>query len=526
MPSLGQCSRGVGWIVLVALTGESQALHDARYKIHQLDKAYDVLRHPKRDPTCQQSGYTLCDGSVGGGCCPDNYECGTSSCTATTAGPSTACGQVGYYNCPIEAGAGSCCPVGFICAVNGGDDCIPPAGQSYSMQCPASYFACASSLGYGCCQDGMLCGSAYCYSNTPATYPVSEKVTTTNAEGSTITTTVTRTTVITPGAPDASSTGTAEAASGVPKLVLSTVSKVPAIETGGNGGGGGGGGGLSQGALGGIIGAIIVVLIAIIVAAVIILRRLRRTEKAARAAAESRRASSTGGQQSHKPGFGRPSVSEVDGTDVDPLTLRPSGRPLHIRARSDSSNTDRSPSRGPAWLDSNSSTPPVWGPGYVSPPLSDGRTSSLDNYGGGGPENHAGRLSQTPSQRVSCDSQASGAGSRHWSNASEVEGAHGISELDALDNNVGEGAAAARRRSNSATRPPKVVPRRTSDPSGVSRARGDAAVAAMPLGTVSEMNELQSLHGYYGPPNHAVGQTAARLSRPDSTNSSVPGRKA
>ncbi|KAI1492820.1 hypothetical protein F5X96DRAFT_317436 [Biscogniauxia mediterranea] len=523
----------VGLVALAALARESVASYGDEYQVQWINKDHNVLRHPKRDSSCSLTDWKLCPASVNGGCCPNNYECDVSSCFATTAGPSTGCGSlVGYYDCPLTAGAGSCCPVGFIC--DGGSNCLPPSDQ-YSESCPASYFACPSSLGYGCCQNGKICGSGACYDNTPMTLPVSFATTSTESNGGIITTTITTTSVVTPG-PNISS-GTA-AAIGVAKLIPSTVSKQPAISTNSSNDSNNG---LSTAALGGIIAAVVVILIAIIIAAVLIIKRLRKTEKAAKAAAESRRDySSKPPIMSNKSGFGRPSISEVDGVDIDPLTrtrLSP-----HMRSQSDSTVANRSQSITPGILVSSSggegssrtSSPPIWSQGVFNNILpsdtSDGRQSSLDNYGGGGGGyqsdsndannyNNNMQYSQPTTQRVSYDSQTSSFyGRRHWSNASEVAGslygAHGVSELDTMD----ASEAAVRRQSNSSnmtTRPIAAHVRRSSDPptSTTTRARGDSGAtvplaAQPPLGTVTEIP--LELHGHYGPSDLSAGQTAAK----------------
>ncbi|KAI8958881.1 hypothetical protein F5Y11DRAFT_26461 [Daldinia sp. FL1419] len=514
---MGTLRNYAGWIGFAALTALAStvgAMHDNRYQIHQLGKNHNLLRHPKREASCQQSGYTLCPASVNGGCCPEHYACAVSSCYATTAGPTSACGRSGYYNCPFTAGPGACCPVGWLCGSDV-DDCKPPAGESYTLSCPVSWFGCASSLGYGCCPDGMVCGKTTCYGTSLKTLPVSETITTTNAKGDTITTVVTSSSVISPG-PDPSDTSSA-AAAGVVKLIPSTVSKLPAIETS-NSGSGNGGDGLSQAQIGGIVGGAIGLLGIIIVIAAIILWRLKRAEKAAKAATKSRHGNSNGEPRSQKTGYGQFSISEVDGTDVDSIVR---AQNAHFRARSDSSTVgDQSRSETPNYYGSNASTtPPTW-PGYFAQAprseASDGRQSSLDSYGA--------RHDTGFFPRASVDSEASRTHARQRSNTSELDGsigAHGVSELDSPD-----ALEAARRRSNSSSRPPpKVQVRRSSDPSGNSRGtRGEGATPTTAhLGTLAEISEL---HGYYGSPSLAVGQTAAKLNKKNSTISSVPGTDA
>ncbi|KAI2463840.1 hypothetical protein F4781DRAFT_99615 [Annulohypoxylon bovei var. microspora] len=507
MRELWGCSSCVGLVVLAILTPATIATsYDEIYEVHIWEKNHNVFRHPKREASCQESNYYLCSASVNGGCCPEGYACAVSSCYATTAGPTSACGTEGYYNCPLTAGAGNCCPVGYICNRSG---CLPPAGVS-SESCAASYFACTSSP-YGCCPNGMVCGSYSCYASNPATFAVSDTVTTTNSKGDTITTVVTSTTVITPG-PDSSATSATIAA--VPKLVASTVSKLPSIETDtSSSSSSGGGGGLTPSQIGGIIGGAVALLVVIVAIAAVVIWQLKRTERATKAASGSRHESSSGQPRSQKSGFGQPSISEVDGQDSIARA-----RNAHLRSLSDDSTVgERSPSQTPNLYGSNtSSTPPAW-QGYFTrlPPSdsSDGRQSSLDSY--------ARHDNGTYPQRVSVESQGTHTHRRQTSNASELDGsANSVSELDANEAND-----PARQRSSSITRTPVSHVRRTSDPSGSSRgARGENSTAiGNPLGTLSEVNEL---HGYYGSPDLAVGQTAAKLYQQNASVNSLPRQSA
>ncbi|KAI0180752.1 hypothetical protein GGR52DRAFT_4071 [Hypoxylon sp. FL1284] len=490
------------FLALAVLAPELVAAGDELYQIHQLKKNQNLLRHPKREPSCQQPGYSLCPASVDGGCCPNGYACAVSSCYATTAGPTTACGLAGYYNCPIAAGAANCCPVGYICGDRG---CDPPAeATGYTATCPTSYFGCPSSFGYGCCPNGMQCGSQTCYNTTPQTLPVSGTVTTTNANGDTITTVVTSTVVITPGGPDASATSSASRLAGVPKLVPSTVSKLPAVETGSSSSSSSSsGGGLTGSQLGGIVGGAIALLLIMVAIAAIILWRLKRTEKAVRSAEDARRHETTygGPPQSQKSGFDGPSVSEVDGTDAESVARARAAAAAHYRARSPSFNNTTAPqsrSETPNYYGSNASaTPPAWpGPAYAAPPsdASDGgRQSSLDS--------HAAAAAVA---RPSVESVSLGGGhSRQPSDVSELEAGDGGSGRDgavAAELETRDAASAAPRRSGSASRKGAARP---------------ADGAAAPLGTLDELTEL---HGHYGPADIAVGQTAARLR---ATNSSI-----
>lgn len=65
----------------------------------QLDK-----RAKNQCPT----SYNLCSASLGGDCCPNNYACAEDSCYATTAAVSTCGGFVSHYACPFESGGGCC----------------------------------------------------------------------------------------------------------------------------------------------------------------------------------------------------------------------------------------------------------------------------------------------------------------------------------------------------------------------------------------------------------------------------------
>ncbi|KAI0124796.1 hypothetical protein BJ170DRAFT_476580 [Xylariales sp. AK1849] len=492
MHRLWTCLRCAGLSLIALLGQEVVASHHDQYQIHRLKKDHRALRG--RDSSCQ-AGWSLCPASVGGDCCPNNYACEATYCYATTAGTTTACGMSGYYNCPLDSGPGACCPTGYICGDGG--TCDPPAGTPYTETCIPDYYACPSSLGYGCCPSGMGCAMNGCYSTVPSTYTVTSPVTTTNSRGQTVTS-IASATIITKPTP-----GTASSEAGaVPKLIPSTVSKISAIETSSSIEGG-----LDHAQLGGIIGGVVLVLITVVVATILIIRRLKKT---AQVVERSKRASSAEDktETSHKPSFGRPTVTEIDVSDDNPLMQSPSMRPSHLRARSDSSVDMRhqSPARSPP-LSSGHTTPPAWPAQYNAVPNSDDsiRHPSWDSNTGGYYD--PARFPQMPqgTSRSSYESQATYTHGRHWSDASEVsgsaDGAHGFSELEATD------MANRRRSSSGAVRPPVAHVRRGSD--SHQRGRSDSSAPTVPpLGTVSEVNEL---HGFYGPVNRQVGQTAARL---------------
>ncbi|KAF4505930.1 hypothetical protein G6O67_007828 [Ophiocordyceps sinensis] len=172
--------------------------------IHRIDKSPQTTRHRRLHP--RDAGHVcgadmkLCPSSIGGNCCPENYECGRESCYATTRGPSTCGTKVGWYACAAVYGGG-CCPDGYLCqrAAN----CVPPSGSSYTFDCPSSQYLCPSSMKYGCCPNGMGCGVDQCYSTTQT--PVTR-----TDQGRVADVTATATTVASPVTPTASSDGGSE----------------------------------------------------------------------------------------------------------------------------------------------------------------------------------------------------------------------------------------------------------------------------------------------------------------------------
>ncbi|KAF7540329.1 hypothetical protein G7054_g1469 [Neopestalotiopsis clavispora] len=385
--------------------------------------------------------------------------------------------------------------------------------------CTSGWSLCAASNGGDCCPNGYECASTYCYKaaasattacglsgyvacgiEMPAssTYTITSGVTTTNSAGSTITSISTYTTTQAPVAATKVSAGT------LPAYTQTTVSKLAAVETSSSSGG------LNQAQLGGVIGGVVAVFVAVIVAAFLVIRRLRKN---ARLMEESKRGSSVANQtttSSKRGGVVTTTVTEVGETnDVDPLALdHHFNRPGHLRAESDSSTIGRhqSPARSPA-LSSGHSTPPPWPGSYKPVHNPDNQAHQSSIYSGSDGYDDAERqfqMSRASESRASYDSQTSNVRSRHYSNVSEVSGSwdgqHGLSELgDAT-------ADASRRRSSSgATRPAPTYPRRTSD----THQRGRSDSSAPGLAPLSEINE--ALHGYYGPSDRQVGQTADRL---------------
>ena len=395
---------------------------------------------------------------------------------------------------------GGCCPVGFVC---GAQSCTPPAGVTNTItSCPFNYFLCPESLGGGCCTNGMGCAQNQCYSTEPFTSTIA-RPTTITTDGSTVTTTRTAVTVITPTPPTSFPTGDASFA---PKFIPTAVPKIPAVPTSS-----GGGGGLTSAQVGGIVGGVIVLLVAVIAAAFFIIRRLNSVVEVV----ESRKSSSNSHTRSQStPGVSQIQYGYIDDSSVDPLMMTPNGhlggsgantppRGGH-RGRSGSSNL--SPSR-------NGFSP-------------DGRHPSLDSTPSGGyvdiPQrvhNLPGGRPGMPTMRSSVDSHSTQGGiahqhARNQSNASELsDGSEGVNiasplvqELDSssvwveLPTDGRESSLSQNRsRANSGVSP------RVSFSTG---RRGDAA-AFGPLDVVNESAEI--MHGYYGPRDRQVGQTAAGL---------------
>lgn len=511
MRGLWPWSGCVGSLVTILFTQLASGMEvgDGGYEVDWVEKVHHTLEIMKRKQTCPLSGYSLCPSSVGGGCCPEDYECGTSLCSATTAGPSACHGKPGWYSCDPTIAAGLCCPDGSVCDQGGG--CKAPPGLSISMTCDNNGIRCPFTLGGGCCRESQVCGANVCYDTTPKTGTVSETTTITNSRGSTITTVVTSLTTYTDG-PDVPS--------GLPSATGETqvfASVFPKIKLDGDDDDDKGNG-LSSGALGGIIAIVVVILIAIVVATIFIIRRLKKTEKtvklAEKAAADRKHESSNSQTHSNKSNY-HVNISEIgSNTDTDPAHEFPIMRhsTYSPRSRSTTIGTDRTPSNTPNFTNSAASSPPPPHGGnsaaapYAPSRPSESRQSSFDSYAHHGtttPDNNNMRISQ----RVSVDSAAhTYAHSRNHSDASELEAPRGVVELQSENTRELE---AARRRSESLTRPgggggAKAAAQHVRRNSDQNRARGDSAAGASVLGTVNEAFEM---HGHYGPSNAAVGQT-------------------
>jgi hypothetical protein len=68
------------------------------------DLIHEGIQGQKRDATSCPADYQLCPKSLNGGCCPNDRVCDTSSCLPTSAGPTSACGKLGYTACDISDG--------------------------------------------------------------------------------------------------------------------------------------------------------------------------------------------------------------------------------------------------------------------------------------------------------------------------------------------------------------------------------------------------------------------------------------
>jgi hypothetical protein len=75
-------------------------------KLMWVEKKHNIVHHQKRDVICQYTGWSVCPESVGGGCCPGGFACDASSCSSTSAAPSSACGLPNYYACGLYEGPG------------------------------------------------------------------------------------------------------------------------------------------------------------------------------------------------------------------------------------------------------------------------------------------------------------------------------------------------------------------------------------------------------------------------------------
>ncbi|KAK0639429.1 hypothetical protein B0T16DRAFT_243827 [Cercophora newfieldiana] len=522
----------------LGLGAEAAHAGPKRDLVHRVPKA-QITPGPllQRAASTCKTDYSLCPESVGGGCCPSQYECATDSCYATTAGVTSACGKEGWFACPLDS-SGGCCPVGYVC---GAQECTAPAGVKTPVTtCPFNYNLCPASLNYGCCMNGMGCALNACYSTTPVTSTIISVVTTTSG-GQTITSTSTAITLATPSAPSGIPATDRNVA---PKFIPTSVPKISATTVPDDNSSQG----LTTAQVGGIVGGVVALLVIVITAAFIIIRRLNRVAEAVESKSKS-----TSHTKSHS---------------------QSQGRTLHLQQ-----GYGDDPSKDPfiTPITNNNSaagTPPIHGVGYpnghehsdgfspsqaaFSPDITGGsavRHPSVDSAGGYfdlPPRVHnipGGRQTMTMAQmRSSVDSHSTQGypayayqHQRQQSNASELSDGENqhvtspfvIPELDssgAFHELPHDGRVSSlsqnntyhtRSRSNSgAAASPRASfanPRRRSESGSgsvmreVSPSAPGATLAAGfgPLDVVNESAEI--MHGYYGPRDRQVGQTAAGL---------------
>lgn len=83
---------------------EGPSLLKRKLGSNRWDLIHEGIQGQKRDASSCPADYQLCPKSMNGGCCPNDRACGTSSCLPTTAGPTSACGKLGYVACGIDDG--------------------------------------------------------------------------------------------------------------------------------------------------------------------------------------------------------------------------------------------------------------------------------------------------------------------------------------------------------------------------------------------------------------------------------------
>lgn len=472
---------------------------------------------------------------------------------------------------------------GLLCGANGA--CSPPAGATYSQTCDTGYSLCAASLGGGCCQSGMACGTAACYNPSTSTSVI---VVATTQDGSA--TTITSTSVFTPTA-DSVDSGTGVVA----KIFPSTYPKQAATE-GDDSSGGGGSSGLSKGAIGGIVGGAAAVLVIFLAVAYFLVKRLNKTKRAV----ESRRETTSGSgtrQTGEKKSATQvsitrlqPTPSEVDALDCDPLMVSssvasPRGQQQYPRPGNGRSRSDSDALSQPSGY-SSSAVGPRWNTPSVDSDGGDSNYFSLpprvhNQLGGRDARPASEASSQYSYHRFVHGGRHHG---RNYSNASELSAGsdehgsqHGLGspligptaaelsndggfvpELPGSDTETesngphganGRRPNQPRKRSTSVVSPMSItaVNKPPLTHGTFARRRGNSAVSPMDgqngnggrgrsdsstapeqrLGSIDESATAaapptNSMHGYFGSPTTAVGQTAAGA-RSDFDTPPLPG---
>ena len=390
----------------------------------------------------------------------------------------------------------------------------------------------------------MGCAANACFSTAPSTYTVTELVTATTG-GQTITSTQTTVTVVIPTPPPAFAPSDPNVAA---KFIPTAVPKVEASSTPDSGSSG-----LTGAQIGGIVGGAVALLLVVLTAAFIIIRHLNRIVEAV----ESRKDASSGGQTKSQPAPMvynqnklRPTPSDVDAMSYDPLMM---GNPS-------AGGVDTPHSLSAAGMrhrsDSEYSTPPIGTPYHGS----SSATADLAAIREGGPDSssegyfdlpprihnmpgrHPGSVGGVASQRISTDSQGTSfAGARpaygyqqqhirNYSNTSDMSAASsdaggGVgsplipAELDPTSM-VGElpGAPDGGRSRSSSMASPRAssqAQRRSDPPTPATAVTRNEALAGVGFGPAQQLDVVNEgaevIHGYYGPRDQAVGQTAAGL---------------
>ncbi|KAK1754560.1 hypothetical protein QBC47DRAFT_402974 [Echria macrotheca] len=564
MRSIWSCS-SCALLLLGAVLGRSvvEASHAGperrRDVVHRVAKAQItpgpevLLRKDGSSSSTCAADLSLCPDSLGGGCCPSRYECATDSCYATTTGATTACGKAGWFACPAED-SGGCCPVGYICGPN---DCTPPAGVSNTItSCPSNYYLCPASVSFGCCLSGMGCALNACYSTSPVTSTVIQIATTTSG-GSVFVTTQTAVTVAIPSPPSGLPTDVAGIA---PKFIPSSVPKSPASAVPS-----GGGGGLTSAQVGGIVGGVVVLLIAVVVAAFLIIRRLNRVAEAVESSTKQPYSTSElpgGGPAAAGGSQMRQTYGYIDEhSSVDPLMAITPG---HQTGGSGANTPPTGGGGGRARSGSKDTFTPSRS--ELSP---DPRHPSMDSgRGGGGYFDIPPRVQNMPGGRQgmtaagfrsSVDSHSTQGGggypgysyhhARNQSNASELsDGSEHLGQHTPLVQELDSNGVWVELPTSTEGRDGPGTPGRSRAGSGVSMGLGSPRLLAGgrrrsesggggqpdpgvtgggfgPLDVVNESAEI--MHGYYGPRDRQVGQTAAGLGEIGwdvSSPVAVPGR--
>ncbi|POR32473.1 Uncharacterized protein TPAR_07306 [Tolypocladium paradoxum] len=468
-------------LVLSPVEAKASKRHDGLHRVDKKPQMTPPAALARRDDNVCGASMKLCPSSLGGDCCPDNYDCASESCYATTKGPSTCGTKVGWYACAAVYGGG-CCPDGYLCqrAAN----CVPPSGSPYTHGCPSSHYLCPSSASYGCCPNGMGCAVNQCYSTDPTTVTKTMVITSTGRGVATVYTT-TATTVGSPVPPTAFPTvGDGDGDQKVLKYFPSAVPKVMPPRASG------GGGGISAAQLGGIVAGAVSLVIIALVALCLLFRRLRARHRGGSSVKGSDSSSSkrisdmkARAQMTHV----HAKDSDADTMSVDPLMMSSPPPPSHPRPSPGASPQTGTGSPEAASADQ---TPASFAGGF---PYFDALPGLARRFGE--KQSVVSRDSHPLYSHVRQHSDASSASNgpdtdaaRHPALMAELEAQPYVAELP----------------SSPAGMASPVDERRRPYPAVHQRKRSDGRPATR-LDVVDE----EILHGYHGPTDRVVGQTAA-----------------